>query len=240
VETKYPLLTVGESSGIRGGVLAAEGIFRWRLFDYLQHQNHDVFNEIVGKTIQYLSLKEDKRKFRISLPKNVFNENEPVVFDAELYNENFELIHEPDVSLVIRSSDRKEFPFTFSKSGKTYHLNAGIFPVGNYSFRGSVSSAGQQLTFDGQFSVQAIQLESFETTANHGLLRALSQQYGGQTLSPDEISKIPGLLAGMSNVKPVIYTTTKTRSAINLKWIFFLLLGTLSLEWFLRRYFGAY
>ena len=35
------------------------------------------------------------------------------------------------------------------------------------------------MSFDGQFSVRPIQLELFETTANHAVLRQLSQKYGG-------------------------------------------------------------
>jgi hypothetical protein len=38
----------------------------------------------------------------------------------------------------------------------------------------------------------------------------------------------------------VIYQTNRTNPLINLKWIFALLAGLLTLEWFLRRYFGAY
>jgi len=41
-------------------------------------------------------------------------------------------------------------------------------------------------------------------------------------------------------VKPVIYQTTQTNPLINLKWIFALLAVLLGLEWFLRRYYGAY
>jgi len=74
---------IGEEDGVKKGVLAAEGIWKWRLFDFLQNKNHDIFEEVLGKTIQYLTLKEDKRRFRISLDKNIFNENEPIILDAE-------------------------------------------------------------------------------------------------------------------------------------------------------------
>ncbi|NNF01402.1 MAG: hypothetical protein HKN22_01840, partial [Bacteroidia bacterium] len=42
------------------------------------------------------------------------------------------------------------------------------------------------------------------------------------------------------SVKPVIYDTFNTSSAINLKWIFFLILAMITIEWFLRKYFGSY
>ncbi|MCC6726880.1 MAG: hypothetical protein IT258_20425 [Saprospiraceae bacterium] len=239
VDTKYPLLLFGEENGVKLAVLAAEGLWRWRLFDYLQHQNHDIFSELIGKNFQYVAVKADKRRFRISTSKNIFNENEPIIFDAELYNESFELINEPDVRLTITNSDKKEFNYTFNKTTKGYTLNAGVFPVGNYRFRGNTSFNGQNLSFDGQFSVQPIQLELYETTADHAMLRRLSNEFGGAVFYQNQLAALGDSLLAR-DIKPVIYNTTRTRSVINLKWIFFLILALLSGEWFMRRYFGAY
>lgn len=241
IDTKYPLLLFGEQNNVKMGVLCAEGIWKWRLFDYLQHKNHELFDLLLGKTIQYLTLKEDKRKFRVSLDKNIFNENEAIYFDAELYNESYELINDPDVTLTIRNEKGEDFKFTFNKTNsRSYTLNAGYFPVGNYTFRADVMSSGQQLTYEGQFSVQPIQLEIYETTADHRLLRLLSEKYGGEMVYPDQLSSIAEKIKQKGTVLPVVYETTKTRSVINLKWIFFLLMGLLTLEWFFRRYFGSY
>jgi hypothetical protein len=239
IDTKKPLLLFGEQNNIKIGVLAAEGIWKWRLFDFLQHENHDIFEEVLGKSIQYLTLKEDKRKFRISLDKNIFSENEGISFDAELYNQSYELINNPDATITITNSEGKDFNFTFSKSGKSYTLRDKVFPVGNYKFRGTVNNAGEQLVYNGKFSVQPIQLESFETTADHGVLKLLSEKYGGALIYPNNIASI-GITLTENPIKPVVYTTSKTRSVINLKWICFTLLGLLILEWFIRRYFGAY
>ena len=101
-------------------------------------------------------------------------------------------------------------------------------------------SSGQQLTYDGQFTVQPIQLEVYETTADHRLLQLLSEKYGGEMIYPAQLSSIAIKIKEKGSVLPVVYETTKTRSVINLKWIFFLLMGLLTFEWFLRRYFGSY
>ena len=240
IDTEQPLLAVGETNGVKTGLFLGEGLWRWRLFDFLQHQNHEIFDELLGKTVQYLSLKEDKRKFRVNLDKNIFNENEPVTFGAELYNDNYELTNDPDVALSIRNRDGKEFTYTFNKLGKAYSLNAGILPVGAYSFKATTTFNGQNLVYEGRFSVQPIQLELFETTANHGVLRQLSAKYGGETVLPGALASIADKIKANQTVKPVIYQTTKTNPLINLKWIFALLAGLLAAEWFLRRYFGAY
>jgi hypothetical protein len=240
VETKYPLLSVGEENGTRIGVFTAEGLWKWRLFDFLQHQNHQIFDEIIGKTVQYLSIKEDKRKFRITMPKSLFNENEKIVFDAELYNDNFELINEPDASLVITNNDKKEFSYSFNKANRTYSLDAGQLPAGTYFYKGKTNYNGQEYTYNGQFSVQPLQLEAYETTADHTILSLLSSQHGGKMFYPYQIDQLSEALKNNKEVKSIIYQTNKTRSVINLKWIFFLIVGLLSVEWFARRYFGAY
>lgn len=240
VDTDQPLLAFGETNGVKTGIFLGEGLWRWRLFDFLQHQNNDIFNELVGKSVQYLSQKEDKRKFRVTLDKSIFNENEPVTFGGELYNDNYELTNDPDVAMSIRNREGKEFTYTFNKLGKAYSLNAGILPTGNYNFKATTNFNGQNLVFEGKFSVQPIQLELFETTANHAVLRQLSAKYGGETVAAAQIASVAEKIKANQTVKPVMYHTTKTNPLINLKWIFALLAGLLALEWFLRRYFGAY
>jgi hypothetical protein len=240
IDTQYPLLVVGEQEGIKTGVVCGEGLWKWRLFDYLQHQNHDIFEEVVGKVLQYLSLKEDKRRFRVSLPENIIDENESVLLDAELYNNSYELINDPDVTIIIRSTDGKDFNFTFNKTDRAYKLDAGIFPVGNYSFKAEAFYGGEKLTYDGQFSVQPIQMEAYATTADHNLLRLLSEKYGGEMIYPEQLQALGTDIKSQETMVPVLYETMQTQSVIHLKWIFFLLLVLLSMEWFFRRYFGAY
>ena len=240
IDTEYPLLILGTDNEARAGVLTAEGIWKWRLFDYLQHQNQDIFDELLGKTMQYVGLKEDKRRFRVSMDKNIFNENEPVIFDGELYNDNYELINEPDVSMKILDEDGKEYDYVFNRVNNAYTLNAGILPVGNYNFTANTVATGEPLQYSGQFTVQPIQLELFESTADHRLLQLISDQFGGSLVGPEDIASLADRIAEKETVAPVIYQSVATRSVINLKWIFFLLLTLLTAEWFLRRYFGGY
>lgn len=240
VGSDYPLLVLGEEQGLKKGVLTGEGIWKWRIFDYVQHQSHDLFDELFGKVIQYLSTKEDKRRFRAFVSNTLYSENESIVVDAELYNSNYERINTPEARLVITNEDGERFPFTFNKTEASYTLNAGRLPEGSYKFEASTVFNGEELKSGGAFSVKSIQLEVFETTANHQLLHLISAKNGGQVIAPKDIAQLPELITAKGFAKPVLYDTVKTRSLIHLKWIFFLLLGLLTFEWFLRRYFGGY
>jgi len=240
VDTKFPLLMFGEEDGTKKAILNAEGIWKWKLYDFLQHENHDLFNEMVRKTAQFLTVKDDKRRFQINIPKKIFKENERISFDGILYNQSYELINDPEVNLTIRDDKNKDYNFIFSKKDNSYVLDAGFFPIGNYTFKGKTNHAGQALEYNGQFSIQPIQKEQFETTANHGLLAQLSSQFGGAMVYPDQIGSLSENIKSSGNVKPVMYQSTQARSIINLKWVFFLIFGILAVEWFVRRYFGSY
>jgi len=240
VQTEYPLLVFNDALGVKTGVFCGEGLWRWKMYDYRGNKNYDAFNEIITKTVQYLAVKEDKRQFRVRIPKNVFYENEAISFQAELYNDSYELINTPDVSLTLTDEEGKEFPYVFSKTANAYILDAGNFPVGSYAFRASVKYGSKELAFDGKFTIVPVQLEAFNTVANHQLLYQLSEKSGGKMFYPTQISSISDSLASSANMKPLLYSTFKTESIINYWWLLAIFMGILTLEWFIRKYEGGY
>lgn len=240
VPTQYPLLAFQDIGNIKSAVLMGEGLWRWRVFDFQEFNNDDYVSELMNKTIQYLTLKEDKRKFRVNLANNVFNENEELIFDAQLYNDSYELVNEPDVILNIKDDKGKDYRFSFSKSSNYYTLNAGQFSEGNYTYKANVNYNGTPLSATGKFSVNKIELEQYDLTANHALLYALSDKYNGQLIQPDSISQLTDLINNNNKIKPSIYEVTSTSNLLNSKWIFWFILGLLSIEWFLRRFYGSY
>ena len=241
IDTEYPLFAFSDDNGIKTGVIAAEGIWKWKLFDYLQYQNFDVVSDIIDKTFVYTSVKEDKRRFRASVSKNLFKENENIYFDAELYNNSYQLINDPEASIIIKDSEGKSFNYSFSKTANAYALDAGRFPEGSYRYTASTLVDGQNLTQSGKFTVQSIQLELFNMTADHGLLKNLSQKYGGQFYHATDINRLQAALTSPDNeIKPTVYATTSTKPIIHFKWIFGVLFFFIVVEWFLRRFFGHY
>ena len=160
--------------------------------------------------------------------------------EAEVYNESYELINEPDVNIVITDANNKKFPFAFTKTTNAYRLNAGVFPVGEYSYEARVKVGEKLYTQKGKFSVSALQIELTNTVADHQLLYHLSKNHGGELVYPVNMDKLVEKLQAREDVKSVSYSENKLDDLLNLKWIFFLLLVLLSVEWFLRKRNGAY
>ncbi|MES2592051.1 MAG: hypothetical protein V4608_09215 [Bacteroidota bacterium] len=239
VDTKTPLLFFNTFGENKTAVFTGEGIWKWRLQDFASNGNHNLFNELISKTVQYLSVKVDKSFFKV-IGQNNFFENEPIEFEAEVYNESYELINEPEVNITISNSENKKFPFTFTKTNNAYRLNAGMMPVGEYKYEAKVKVGDKISVQRGEFSIFALQAELTNTIADHQLLYSLAKQHGGEMVYPNELEKLTEQLNKRDDIKSVSYTQNKLSDLINLKWIFFLLLVLLSLEWFIRKRNGAY
>jgi hypothetical protein len=240
VDTQFPLIVMGESNDLRTCVIAGEGIWRWQLYDQLQNGSKEITHELLTQLCQYASTKSDKRKFRVTMPKKIFTELEDISFQAELYNDNYELINTPEATIRIRNAEREEFDYTFNTTGDAYTLSIGRFPEGSYSYSASVEFNGVRQTAEGRFAIQPVQLEALSSTADHGLLRLLANQYGGTVVYPADMDQLANTILDNESIKPVMYSSTRTRPLIHLKWLCLALLAALSLEWFLRRYYGGY
>lgn len=239
VNTDEPLQLFNENDAVRTGILCGEGIWRWRLNDFSVNGNFNVFQEWLLKSVQNLSVKEKRTHFRL-INKNNFAENEPVNFDAEVYNDNYELINTPDVNITLINTAKKSFPYTFSKTEKGYTLNAGYLPAGEYRYKASVNAGGKLYQSSGVLSVTALKAEQIETVADHQLLYALAKKSGGEMFYPSQLKELGQKLLARNDIKTITYSHYKLRDLVDWKLIFFLLLGLLTMEWFLRKRAGAY
>ncbi len=238
VDTKTPFMYFNSVGENKVAIVEGEGIWRWRLQDFASHGNHNLFDELVSKTVQYLSVKVDKSFFKV-IAKNNFLENEAIEMEGEVYNESYELINDPEVNITITNSDNKSFPFTFSKTANAYRLNAGMMPVGEYKYEAKVKVGDKMYTQRGDFSVSALQVELINTVADHQMLYSLAKKHSGEMVYPNDLENLVKKLNAREDIKSVSYSEKKLTDLVNLKWIFFLLLTLLSFEWFMRKRNGA-
>ena len=239
VTTEDPLILFTEDMGIKSGVITGEGIWRWRLYNYMHKENHNIFNELISNKVQYLSILEDKDHLRIS-SENIYYENEPVEFSAEVYNQSYELINEPELNLTITNQEGVEYPYVFSRTTNAYTLDAGTFPVGEYTYEASVVVGDEQYNQQGEFSVVQLNVEKQQTIADHQLMYRLAVENDGEMFYPGQWGELYDKLQQREDIKPVLYSQQQFEEAISLRGIFFLILLLVTIEWFARRRSGIY
>lgn len=239
VETNNPLFVFFQQNDKKNAVLFGEGIWKWRMQEFLMNKNNDATNELINKAVQFLSVKDDKSKFRI-IYDNSYHENEELIIKAELYNDSYELINDPEVKLTVENSENKKFNFLFNKTTKAYFLNAGLLPPGAYQFVAETVYGEKKYTQKGKFQVLPLVLEANNTTADFQVLSNIAQKHGGKMFLPSQLDELAAEIEQNKNISSIIYEEQSIKDLINLKWIFFILLILLTLEWFLRKQQGAY
>ena len=59
-------------------------------------------------------------------------------------------------------------------------------------------------------------------------------------LYANKVGNLIEIISNKNDIKPISYSHQKLSDLINLKWVFFVLLGLISVEWFIRKRNGAY
>lgn len=239
IETDMPLWSFNQVRGEKIGLIAGEGIWRWRMVSFLQQESHRPFDELMSSMVQYLASREDRRQFRLDAPRDVL-ENERIIFSAEVYNDSYEPITDPEVELTLTAEDGAEYTFTFGRSGNFYRLDAGMLPVGNYEWSATTIISGRRQELKGELTVAPVQLEGANTVADHSLLFSLAEENGGKMIYPNQLEELAPLIAESGEAVALTYERSSLTDLINWEWLLVLLLLLLSIEWLIRKRSGSY
>lgn len=214
-----------------------EGFWKWRLKDFEINHNFLVSDELLNKTIQWLvtNNKDEDKNFRVKPINPIFTTTEKVVFDASFYNQASQPVNEPEIKLELKGNS-KQYSYIFSKlQNNGYFLEAGYLPKGSYVYKANTIYNGAKFYTSGEFVVEENFAEIENTTTNTSFLKSLAETSGGKMIYPENINEIKTMIEKNSKIKPLFFEDLKYNDLINLKFILFLILSLLSLEWFVRK-----
>ena len=237
--TQIPLLYLNITDDRKTSVMLGEGLWRWKLNEFDRFENSSAFDEVFGKLIQYLSTSEDKRKFKSYPIKNEFADTESVIFESQVYNDIFEPVYGNTVDLIVTDENRKDSRYTYTITPGNARYQLGALKEGVYQYEAKTTLNGKDESVRGEFAVVQRQAELQNLTADFDLLRKLSANTAGAFYP---VSKFGLLTQELQEATPktVIHTEESYKAVINLKWVFWVLLLMISLEWAARKYFGSY
>lgn len=239
ITTQYPLIAFNETNNNKYAFFIGEGIWKWRMNDFINNKSFERFDNLIHKIIQYLSVKEDKDFFRV-IYKNQYFENQDIELDAEVYNKNYELINNVEVKLTVENAEGLKSNYFFEKRDASYHINLGKLQVGKYTYIAETKIGNEILTKKGFFIVEAQNIESITTEANHTLLRKLALLNNGKYYFPKQLDVLKtDLLTDKDKQKSIIFYKNKQEDIMQYYLILILIILLLSFEWFIRRRNGA-
>jgi hypothetical protein len=239
VTTDKPLMMFFDDGTEKQALTMSSGIWQWKLQEAAAFEESKFFDEMVLKTIQYLSLNEDKKRFIAQPRKKTFNVNETISIDTEVYNQIFERAYNQAIDINITSEDgeRKSQQITNAPNNNTIRI--GGLKEGIYTYRATVNIGGlEKFIESGQFLVEENKLESILLTADHNLLRNISRNSGGQYFHINDFDKVIAQLKE-AQYQGIIKTKKSFLPLISTIWYLLIIMLLLTTEWVLRKYNGA-
>jgi hypothetical protein len=237
VSTNTPLLVAATDR--KTAVFCGEGLWWWRMNEASTFGEAEAFDKLIHDLVQFLSSKEDKRKFKVYPVNNEFIAGDAVVFQAELYNDIYEAVYDVPFQLQLTNENKEHLDYSFvhTKGNQGYSV-AGL-KSGVYQYKAVGELNGKKEQYSGEFLVVEELSELMESTANHQLLRELSAQTKGKFYTPSQINQLTANLS-TQDFPDVLHASENLLHWIQLTWILWLLIILASAEWALRKYKGIY
>ena len=239
INMDFPLIAFGAFEKRKVGVIFGEGIWQWRMREYQYHNSQEVFSSLVTNMVTYLCTNEKKEQFVVRY-KTIVDEISPTKIRAQLLDDIFVPVVNAEVSFTLIDSAGSELNYLFDPLEQDYELNLGFLSAGDYLFKAETQLGDQKFIKEGRFSVQPVQLENQETRADFALLNAIAASTGGRFFPMNAVGDLIQELSASQNIAPKYNTEKTINEIIDWKWLLFMLIILLSMEWFLRKFWGSY
>ena len=217
----------------------SEGIWRWKLNNFLKKSNHDNFNSIIIQIVKNLLINKNKGGLKFN-NKPSYEFGESIIINAQFYNENLEFISNNEIEFVLKDDDSNKFYYSFLTIGENYYLNLGELKPGNYQFTISTQHDNRNFIKKGSFVVENSFIENKITLANHELLYNIALQNNGLFFQLSDFKNIENELLESGYFKPIIHYEYERQPLINSIFPLIFILFFLFAEWFFRKRFIGY
>jgi len=236
----YPIYGLQNHLGHKNMVFIGENIWRLRSHAMVETKDFAAFDQWIYNNVQWLIVKEDKRKFKVNPSKKLFTGQEPVIFRGEAYDDSYKPLPGVDIKLSLKSPDGKEEEFYMNETGNArYFLELNNLEEGTYEYSAEGTKNEQRIGTDrGQFSIGRSNIEHFQLTADKGLMEQIALRTGGKFSYARNMNAVAPEIMGLNSLKPVVSYLTKRMGFNEYQWIFFLLIGFLAIEWVVRKWFS--
>ncbi|MFD2567717.1 VWA domain-containing protein [Pseudotenacibaculum haliotis] len=234
--SKEPMLATADENNHKKVFLLGEGIWRWRSSSFLNTNSFESFDEFIGNIIQYASSKKVRDRLAVDI-ESIYNANSLIKVGAFYVNNNFEF---DDRATLIFTAVNKETneskSYPFSLANNSYQLEIEGLESGEYDY--TVRVEGQNINRKGTFRVSEYSVEEQFTNADHQKLARLADKTNGKMYYGDQGQTLINDLIENNQYVTVQRSIQRKESIIDWKWIMFLIVGLLAVEWFTRKYHG--
>ena len=233
ITSESPLLAIYEEGKSKHAVLFGEGFWRWRLQYLASHPGQTEFEDFWITLFRYLQPEKKLRRYDLQFEKSLSKkELQPV--RIRYFDENFTPVTGLSPVIRLQSPNGKSQQIPMAPNGDAYiaeisGLNPGIYGI-------TISAGAAFPLAKGSFRVQNYSLEQQFVTADVDKLRQLASYTGGKTARNVQ-SLLPEILKD-ERYNAILKVQKRKIPLIDWHWLLALIVVSLSIEWFIRKYKG--
>ena len=234
--SQNPLLATANHNNQKKVFLFGEGIWKWRSSSFLKKNSFQYFDEFIGNLVQYASNKKIRNRLDLDIA-SFYNANSSIQIGAFYVDENYQFDDRATILFTIKNKNsKKKQTFPFSLSGTSYQLELTSLEAGEYEYTIKVDE--QNISKKGTFKVNEFLIEEQFTNANSSKLELLAQKTAGKLYFEDKYRLVIDDLINDNRFSTIQKSKKTIDKLVNWQWIMLLIIGLLSLEWFIRKYIG--
>ena len=236
-ETETPLLSTIEVNGLRNAIFDGEGIWKWRAHSFINTNDFNEFDDFFGKLIQFLASNKRRSRLEVSY-ENFYYNNNNIRISAQYFDKNFVFNSQASLSIVVTNVDtnvKSEFPLLLKRN--FYEIDLSSLDAGEYSFKVSLNDE-IVLSRNGAFTILDFNVEQQFLNADVTKLSRVATHTKGKHYFISEAATLIDSLIKDDNYKQIQKSEEKIEPIIEWKFLLGLIVISLTIEWFLRKYNG--
>ena len=234
--SQNPLLATANHNNQKKVFLFGEGIWKWRSSSFVKKNSFQNFDEFIGNLVQYASNKKIRNRLDLDIA-SFYNANSSIQIGAFYVDENYQFDDRATILFTIKNKNsKKKQTFPFSLSGTSYQLELTSLEAGEYEYTIKVDE--QNISKKGTFKINEFLIEEQFTNANSSKLDLLAQKTAGKLYFEDKYRLVIDDLVNDNRFSTIQKSKKTIDKLVNWQWIMLLIIGLLSLEWFIRKYIG--
>jgi len=233
----YPVLAVRKSGDGRSLMLATDSSWAWNFLRVGQGGSGRYYQNFWNNVVSWMTNEPETQQIKIETDKERYRENEKVLVKIKMLREDYNPLPNQKIDLVFYSISRGN---TLSRhtlqTNESGEAGFEFTPPeeGFYSVR--LERAAKRLKKEALFSVFSETAEFEKPLINGLLLKTMAESTGGVYRVLDEQTDLAG--QRFSNPEIHMQADSKVLSLWDNWWVYFLLVGFLSMEWWARRKLG--
>ncbi|PHS64683.1 MAG: hypothetical protein COB12_07990 [Flavobacterium sp.] len=234
--TESALFATTEINGKRNAIFDGEDIWRWRAQSYLENNSFEEFDNFIGKTIQYLA--SNKRRSRLEVSNETFYyNNKSIKISAQYFDKNFVFDSRASLLISVTNTETKiKETFPLLLKSNFYEVDLNNLEAGNFSYKVSVND--DTVSRSGNFTILNFNVEQQFLNADVTKLSWVATNTKGKAYFISEQENLISNLIKDDTFQKIQKSEQKIVPLIDWKYLLGLIVLSLSIEWFLRKYNG--